>query len=411
MRAILHIDMDAFYASVEQRDDPALAGQAVIVGGTGNRGVVAAASYEARAFGVRSAMPTAQARRLAPRAVYLRPRIARYREVSGQVFDIFRRYTPLVEGLSLDEAFLDVTGSLKLFGSREDIGRAIVRDILEATGLHASIGLAHNKFLAKLASDARKPRGFVSVDPDQVRRFLDPMPVRRLWGIGAKTEPKLRARGVLTIGQLRQADPAVLRDLFGQRAGHYLALARGEDEREVTPERPDKSISHEQTFDTDLTDLREMKAELLRQAENVMRRVRRQHLAARTVTLKVRDHRFQTATRSLTLRSATSGTRTVYQVAAGLLERWRAEHANTPVRLLGVGTSQFEEGRAPSIDDLAPVSLDATIDAITDRFGSASLTRGLAMGVRERSDRAVPGKPDSEGPKDAETSADHSDRR
>ncbi len=215
-------------------------------------------------------------------------------------------------------------------------------------------------------------------DPAAVRRFLDPMPVRRLWGIGRKTEPKLRAQGLLTIGQLRRADPAVLRDVFGNRANHYLALARGEDDREVTPERPDKSISHEQTFDTNLTDQREMKAELLRQAENVMRRVRRQHLAARTVTLKVRDHRFQTATRSLTLRAPTRSTRTVYGAAAGLLSRWLASHGNTPVRLLGVGVSKLEEGGASPQG-----GLDETIDDITDRFGGSVLTRGLALGKKE----------------------------
>lgn len=394
MRAIIHVDMDAFYASVEQGDDPALVGQAVIVGGLGNRGVVAAASYEARALGVRSAMPMVQARRLAPKAHYVRTRMARYREVSRQVFAVFQRYTPLVEGLSLDEAFLDVSGSLKLFGGREAIGRAVVADILADTGLHASVGIAHNKFLAKLASDADKPRGFVVVpsDDDGVRRFLDPMPVRRLWGIGRKTEPKLRAQGLLTIGQLRRADPSVLRELFGNRAGHYLALARGEDEREVTPERPDKSISHEQTFDSNLTDAREMKAELLRQAENVMRRVRRQHLAARTITLKVRDHRFQTMTRSLTLRAPVTGTRTVYKVAAGLLDKWLADHGNTPVRLLGVGTSNFEEGRAPTVDDLGAGGLDAALDHITDRFGADSLRRGLALEGKGRAGPATPSR-------------------
>ena len=374
MRAIIHVDMDAFYASVEQRDHPEWAGQPVIVGGTGRRGVVAAASYEARALGVRSAMPTVQARRLAPRANYARPRMDRYRAVSRCVFEVFRHYTPMVEGLSLDEAFLDVTGSLALFGRREEIGRRIVEDIHEAVGLQASVGLAHNKFLAKLASDADKPAGFVSVPPDGVRRFLDPMPIGRLWGIGKKTQPKLRALGILTIGQLRRADAGALREALGNRVGHFQALARGEDEREVQPVRPDKSISHEQTFSENLETTRELKAELLRQAENVMRRVRAQHLSARTVTVKIRDHRFQTVTRSLTLRGPTRSTRTVYQAASGLLSGWLAANANTPVRLLGVGVTKLEEGGEPRVGDL-----DEALDDITDRFGTGVVTRGLAL--------------------------------
>ncbi len=374
-RAIIHVDMDAFYASVEQQDQPELRGRAVIVGGLGNRGVVAAASYEARASGVHSAMPMAQARRLAPGAICVRPRMARYREVSGQVFDLFRQYTPLVEGLSLDEAFLDVSGSLRLFGTREKIGRSLADDILRTTGLQASVGMAHNKFLAKLASDADKPCGFVSVPPDRVRQFLDPMPLKRLWGIGKKTEPKLRALGLLTIGQLRQADPQVLRAALGNRAGHFMALARGDDERPVQPSRPDKSMSHEQTFDTNLTDRRELRAELLRQAEDVMRRVRKSHLAARTITIKVRDHRFHTVTRSLTLRAPVQGTRTVFQVAADLLDQWLNEHGNTPVRLLGMGVGNLEEIGAQ------PVSgLDTIIDGITERFGNDKLRRGLVLG-------------------------------
>lgn len=378
MRAIIHVDMDAFYASVEQRDFPELAGQPVIVGGLGQRGVVAAASYEARALGVHSAMPMVQARRLAPRAHYRRNRMEVYRAVSREVFAIFHRYTPVVEGLSLDEAFLDVTGSLKLFGDREAIGRAIVEAIHEETGLQASVGLAHNKFLAKLASDADKPRGFVSVAPDQVRRFLDPMPIRRLWGIGRKTEPRLRALGILTIGQLRKAEPGLLQPVLGQRTQRFLELARGADDREVEPVRPDKSISHEQTFGENLLDPRALRAELLRQSENVMRRVRRQHLAARTITIKIRDQRFNTVTRSVTLRAATRSTRSVYRAASGLLEQWLARNANTPLRLLGVGVSKLEEGVEPRVGDL-----DETLDHITDRFGGAALTRGLALGRRK----------------------------
>ncbi|KAA9132004.1 DNA polymerase IV [Marinihelvus fidelis] len=378
-RAIIHVDMDAFYASVEQHDDPELGDKAVIVGGLGPRGVVSAASYAARALGVRSAMPVAQARRLAPGATYLSPRLSRYREVSALVFEQFRRYTPLVEGLSLDEAFLDVTGSLKLFGSREAIGERIRDDILAATGLAASVGIAHNKFLAKLASDAEKPNGFVSVSEDRAQAFLDPMPVGRLWGIGKRTEPRLRAIGVLTIGQLRRADGGALKTVLGNQVGHFVALANGIDDREVVPARPDKSISHEITFDRNLTDERALRAELLALSEAVMRRVRKQHLAARTVHLKIRDGRFQTATRSLTLRAPTSQTRGLYQVGRSLLERWLAEHRYTPVRLLGIGVSGFSEAIEPATGS---GGLDSAIDAITGRFGDAKLVRGLTLGRR-----------------------------
>ncbi|NND44139.1 MAG: DNA polymerase IV [Xanthomonadales bacterium] len=372
-RAIIHVDMDAFYASVEVHDQPELAGKPVLVGGAGNRGVVAAASYEARRFGVFSAMPMMRARRLCPTAVVIRPRLARYREVSAQIFAVFHELTPLVEGLSLDEAFLDVTGSLRLHGDIEDIGRLIRDRIKERTGLQASIGMAHSKFLAKLASDHRKPAGFVHVHPGEVQAFLDPMPIRRLWGIGRKTEPRLRKRGILTFGQLRRADENVLAEVLGNRTGHFLRLVRGEDERLVQAAHEDKSISHEITFDTDVTDPRELRAELLRQSEAVMRRVRDQHLAARCIHLKIRDQRFRTASRSRTLVAATASSRTCYQVAKGLLLRWLEEHRNTPVRLLGVGTSRFEPL------DAAVGELDGTLDEITRRYGDAMITRGLAL--------------------------------
>jgi DNA polymerase-4 len=375
-RAIIHVDMDAFYASVEQFDEPRYRGQAVIVGGLGRRGVVSAASYEARAFGVHSAMPVARARRLAPKAIFLRPRMDRYRQISGEVFAIFREVTPLVEGLSLDEAFLDVTGSQRLFGDRERIGRRVRDRIRERTGLEASVGLAHNKFLAKLASDADKPAGFVSVPADGVRAFLDPMPVRRLWGIGRRTEPRLRTLGILTIGQLRTADPVTLAGVLGNRAAHFQALARGEDERPVEPSRPDKSISQESTFEHNLVDLRELRAELLRQSESVMRRLRAQHLAARTVHLKIRDHRFRTVTRSLTLRAPTASTRSLFQVADSLLARWYMSHANVPVRLLGVGVSNFSEALEPPA---GRPDLDSLLDAVQQRFGDRSVVRGLGL--------------------------------
>jgi len=225
--------MDAFYAAVEQHDQPQYKNQPLIVGGTGGRGVVAAASYEVRKYGVFSAMPMSRARSLCPKAVVLPVRMSRYREVSAEVFRIFRAVTPEVEGLSLDEAFLDVSASIALFGSIETIGAWLRAEILKRTGLYASVGMAHNKYLAKLASDADKPRGFVHVPREGVRAFLDPMPVSRMWGIGKKTLPKIQKLGILTIGQLRKADPTILSRVLGRRTGHFLALARGEDEREV----------------------------------------------------------------------------------------------------------------------------------------------------------------------------------
>jgi DNA polymerase-4 len=377
-RAIIHVDMDAFYASVEQLDQPALAGRPVLVGGLGGRGVVAAASYEARAFGVHSAMPMVRARQLCREAVCVAPRMTRYREVSSQVFTVFREFTPLVEGLSLDEAFLDVTGSVRLFGGIREIGANIRDKIKERTGLVASIGMAHNKFLAKLASDVQKPAGFVLVEPNEVSTFLDPMPIGRLWGIGRKTEPVLKRMGILTVGQLRSADPEALKPALGNRTGHFLSLARGQDERPVSAERTDKSISHEMTFDVDLSNPHELRAELQRQVEAVMQRLRRKGLAARTVHVKIRDKRFHTVTRSRSLRAASNRTDTMFTVARGLLDTWLAEHGNTPVRLLGVGVSGLEEGAG----DMA--GLDRAMDDIAERYGADKITHALTLSSRQR---------------------------
>ena len=375
--------MDAFYASVEQRDRPELRDRPVIVGGLGARGVVAAASYEARRHGVHSAMPMARARRLCPGAEFIAPRIAHYQEVSTRVFEVFHQFTPLVEGLSLDEAFLDVTGSVRLFGDIEAIGRKVRAAVLERTGLHASVGMAPNKFLAKLASDVGKPRGFVVVRPERVREFLDPMPVRRLWGVGPKTEPRLRALGILTMGQLARADPAVLRGALGQRTAHFQALARGEDTREVTAERGEKSLSHEVTFDVDLEDDDLLLAELMRQVEQVGRRLRKDGLAAGTVQVKIRDHRFRTHGRSRSLRAPSCSTRTLFETGRALFRAWRAEHGHTPVRLLGFGVSGLE---AAAPGDLVEPSraqrLDRAFDAVRQRFGSRALSHALSLKSR-----------------------------
>ena len=380
-RAIIHVDMDSFFASVEQLDQPQYRNQPGIVGGPGGRGVVAAASYEVRKFGVFSAMPVAQARRLCPQAILLPVRMARYRELSAEVFKIFRETTPQVEGLSLDEAFLDVTGSLALLGSIESIGASIRSNILQRTGLHASVGMAHNKFLAKLASDAGKPKGFVHVPPDGVQAFLDPMPVSRIWGIGKKTLPKIQKLGILTIGQLRKADPVNLSRTLGKRTGHFLALARGEDTREVIASTADKSLSREVTFEKDINSAREMFAELQRQAESVTERLRSQGLVARTIQVKIRDNRFRTASRSRSLVAPTASTQLVFKQARSLLQTWLQDHQNTPVRLLGVGLSGLEEPNERGIDydSAGQKALDSTLDEIKRRYGDGKATRGLAL--------------------------------
>lgn len=373
--------MDAFYASVEQNDQPQYRNQPVIVGGTGVRGVVAAASYEVREYGVFSAMPIGRARRLCPHAIVLPVRMARYREVSAQVFDVFREMTPLVEGLSLDEAFLDVTGSLSLFGSIETIGSHIRAQILQRTGLHASVGMAHNKYLAKLASDIRKPRGFVHVPFEGVQTFLDPMPIKRVWGLGKKTLPKIQQLGILTMGQLRKADPQVLATVLGKRAAHYQALARGEDERVVMAATAERSISREVTFDKDVREPRELRSELQRQAESVGERLRAQKLLARTVQIKIRDQRFQTITRSRSLAVPTASSSVIFKLAQDLLNKWLSENSNTPVRLLGVGLSSLESPDKQSVLYESPhqSALDRTMDAVKQRYGDNKLTHALAL--------------------------------
>ena len=384
-RIIIHVDMDAFYASVERLDDPALEGLAVIVGGLGPRGVVATANYEARKYGVHSAMPMGQARRLCPRARFIRPRMDRYREKSAEVFSVFGAFTPLVEGLSLDEAFLDVTGSLRLFGGPLEIAQQIKQRIRAETGLTASVGVAHNKFLAKLASDARKPDGLLWIREEQVHDFLDPMPIARMWGIGRQTAPKLRALGILTIGQLRQADAALLRPVLGHRIEHFQGLARGADGREVEPQRPDQSISHEVTFDADIGDGAELLAELQRQTESVAQRLRAQGLMARTVVVKIRDRDFQTVTRSRSLHACSSSTRTLYRMARALFENWRSDHRTTPLRLLGVGVTGLEPGGSgaravgDNLDSRGEQDIDRVADQINRRYGAAGLIHAQTL--------------------------------
>ncbi len=382
---ILHCDMDAFYASVEERDRPELVGHPVIVGGSPEkRGVVAAANYAARKFGVHSAMPAVTARRLCPHGVFLHPRISYYAEVSRQIREIFERFTPLVEPLSLDEAFLDVTGSEPLFGSAAEIGRRIKQAIHQELRLVVSVGVAPNKFLAKIASDLKKPDGFLVVE--QVQEFLDPLPVERLWGVGKQGSKVFQRLGIHTIGQLREWPLDLLRDHFGSGGEYLWNLAHGLDDDPVVPEREAKSISHETTFEQDIDDLDVLQAWLVDLTEQVAWRLRRHGLRGRVVHLKVRFADFSTITRSQTLPEPTDITQELWQVADEMLCQ-RLPPGHLPVRLIGMGVSGFgRESQGLLFDQdqrKKHTDLDVATDQIRERFGSSALRRAAALPQRD----------------------------
>lgn len=388
---ILHVDMDAFYASVEERDRPELKGQPVIVGGTPEgRGVVAAANYEARKYGVHSAMPATRAMRLCAHAVFLPSRLDYYADVSRQIRDIFYHFTPLVEPLSLDEAFLDAAGSESLFGSSVEIGRQIKQRISANLNLVASVGVAPNKFLAKVASDLEKPDGFVVVEPDRVQQFLDPLEVGRLWGVGRVTGDVLKRLGVRTIRDVRSLSLETLRHHFGDHGQHLSDLSRGIDERRVVPDREAKSISHETTFAEDIDDLEVLRAWALELTEQVSRRLRRQRLLGRTVQLKVRFSDFRTITRSITLSRGTCVTQEIWQTIDQMLTT-RLPLAHLPIRLIGVGVSGFgntmhtQRTFFDDSDHIAQTDLDEASDQIRAKFGTASIGRasGLLHNVKQ----------------------------
>lgn len=379
-RAILHVDMDAFYAAVEQFDNPELAGQPVIVGGTGGRGVVAAASYEVRRFGVHSAMPMREALKRCPHAVVVRPRMKRYREISGQVFEIFGEFTDLVEGLSLDEAFLDVTGSTGLFGSAEAMAREIKNRIRVRTGLTASVGVSHNKLLAKLASEMNKPDGLAMIRPAEVTTILDPMPVRRLHGIGAKTAARLEQQGIHTLGQLRRAPESVLWPLFRRDTREMRECASGIDDRPVVSDAPEKQISSEETFDVDIKDHEELRQRLAHLADRTAERLRARQLKAGMISIKVRRRDFETYTRQKSFSPPTQETRLVVQVATELLNRWLDEQPRAAVRLLGVGVSDLAPAQQLDLfttrESAESGKLDETLDRIRGKYGTEALKRG-----------------------------------
>lgn len=418
-RTILHLDLDAFYASVEQLDDPRLRGRPVIVGGTAHRGVVCAASYEARKFGVRSAMPTARARRLCPEGVFLHPRFDRYGELSDRIFGIYRRYTPLVEPLSLDEAFLDVTASRALHGAGRDIARAIKAAVRAESGLAVSAGIAEVKMAAKIATDLGKPDGLVEVPPGGVAAFLAPLPIGRLWGVGEVTEAALRKAGIATIGDLARMPDAVVASAIGTNALRGLkALARGEDPREVVPDEAAKSVGAEDTFGQDLRGREPLERELLSQSARVARRLRGAGLQGHVVTVKVKYADFTSLTRRVTLPAATDDDRTIFDAARAQLAR---VDLGRPVRLTGVTVSDFASpperaqlglfGGAETPPEPAALvaaagagrrkALNAALDALALRFGERAVVRADLAGKVRPSRAPPPGLPGG-GPEDPE---------
>lgn len=380
-RQIIHIDMDAFYASVEQLDKPELAGRPVIVGGSvKSRGVVSAASYQARRFGVHSAVPMAQAIKLCPDAVILPVRMERYVEISRKIHTIFERFTPLVEPVSLDEAFLDVTGSVGLFGSAEQIGLAIKQAIKTETGLTASVGIAPNKFLAKLASDLEKPNGFVLITEANKREILDPLPVSRIWGVGKVTQKALQSNGIHTIAQLRRKSAEQLKAIAGNYAPVLLQLAHGIDESKVEPARQPKSMSSEHTFEKDTDDKEVLLSILLNQIEKVAQRLRRHNVKAGTVTLKFRYADFRTVTRSKKLKEPSNTTETLWQVSKDIFYRWRRKSPGA-LRLIGfeaAGLVPEQSGQQllfAEPEEQRQKRLDHAIDEIRNRYGDDALGR------------------------------------
>ncbi|HET7843070.1 MAG TPA: DNA polymerase IV [Xanthomonadales bacterium] len=380
-RAIVHVDMDAFYASVEQLDHPEWRGLPVIVGSDSRRGVVATASYEARRYGVRSAMPGVTAKRLCPDGIFVAPRMARYAELSRRVFDVLARITPEIESLSLDEAFLDVGASLRLFGSLAAIGTRIKADVLAETGLRCSVGMAHNKLLAKLATELGKPDGLYHLVPARVTETLDPLPVGRLWTVGRVAEERLAVHGIRTIGALRRASPTLLEREFGSHGATMRRLAAGEDDRPVEPERAEQSIGAENTFLDDLVTLDDARAWLMRLTERVGERTRRHGLAGRTVTLKLRVPPFETMTRQAQLATPSAQTGDIYALGDRILSRWWRERDRPALRLLGVSLSGFA-AEAPQADLFAAPGRgidDSLVDRINEKFGGGAIRRATGL--------------------------------
>ena len=394
---IAHADMDAFYASVEQLDRPELRGKALIVGGSSRRGVVTSASYEARAFGVRAAMPTAQAHQLCPNAIFVPGRMERYAELSRRIRTVFESFTPIVEPLSMDEAFLDLTGTQRLFGSPLQTGWALKREVYGQTGLVVSVGIATVKMAAKILSDMSKPDGLLVLGPGLVRQFLEPLPVQRLWGVGRVTLERLNAAGIKTIGDLARSDAAGLASRFGSLGSHLAELAHGRDPRSVISDWQRKSYGEENTFENDLAlDAVKLRTTLIAHGEALARRLRADRVCARTVTLKVKiarplgGGRYPLVTRSFSLRGATDDGAEITRVALSLISRIPA---GEKIRLAGIQVHNLERSEGAQLGlfggQAAQASkrarLNVALDQVTKRFGAEAISRGLA-----RAEKAAP---------------------
>ena len=383
--SIMHCDLDAFFAAVEQRDNPELVGKPVIVGGQpDSRGVVSTCSYEARKFGIRSAMPLAQARRLCPEAIFLPVAMARYQQASRQVFQVFSNYTPLIEPLSIDEAFLDLTGCTGVFGSMEIIAQQIKTRIKSEVGLNISVGISYNKFLAKLATELGKPDGLRIITRADTTTVLSPLPVSYLWGVGEKSRQQLQRMGINTIGELAEMNPAALERQMGQHARVYWELAQGIDKRVVEVGHERKSVGREITFQEDIDDNTELETVLLDLASQVSRRLRRQQIAARIFTLKLRYSNFKTLTRRITLPVASSNEEAIFKAANDLFKKVFA--SGSRIRLLGLYASGLENASNlmqgdlfASVQDKKNENLDHALDQIRDRFGEKIITRASLL--------------------------------
>lgn len=388
-KSILHLDMDAFYPAVEVLDNPELKGKPVIVGGGRERGVVSSASYEARKFGVHSAQPMVTAMRLCPHAVFLPVRMKRYKEVSDRLFNIFYEFTPLVEPLSIDEAFLDVTGSERLLGSAVDIAKQIKQTVLNRIGLTVSAGVAPSKFVAKIASDMEKPDGLTIVPLDQVGKFLAPLPIKKMWGVGKATQEALTRMNVLTFEDLSRVPIKILEKKFGKQGHKMHVLSLGIDEREVITRRHVKSIGHEETYLRDIMATDAVKKELLALSNKVARRMRRQNITGKTITLKVKYNDFVQVTRSETLLKSIDDGFEIYAIACRLLKK--TEAGKRPVRLLGISLSQLQtdhtRGQLSLFEEentsLKRKRLNTALDALMEKHGADSVQPGTLINHRE----------------------------
>ena len=379
---ILHIDMDAFYASVEQLDHPELKGRCIIVGGSTNRGVVSAANYEARKHGIHSAMPIFQARQRCPDAVFMRPRMHRYKEVSRKVMALLQKFSPLLEQVSIDEAYMDISGCERLLGDPETIGRKIKKEILNTLGLTCSVGIAPNRFLAKIASDCDKPDGLTFIAPDQVEAFVRILPIEKVPGVGQKTRARLEKMGIRTLGDVRRYSERVLCDRLGKYGRRLAELAAGIDATPVQPRSPHKSVSSEQTFAVDTADHNRLAGLLLQQAEEVARQLRKMGVRARTITLKVKHTDFRQVTRSTTIAEPTRSSEVIFDEALRLLQKYPLSRK---VRLIGIGASNFAASGAPKQLSLFDTGrsktvewekVDETVDKITEKYGRYAVRRG-----------------------------------